>query len=291
LKKHIWFIVNPVSGGKNKKLIPGQIEKLIDPERFNAEIVITTSSQQTRDIAHQAVQKNLDAVIAVGGDGTINDIASRLVNSSVALGIIPFGSGNGFARALKIPVSVKQSIALINRFQLKDVDACFVNGHFFCNVGGVGFDAHIANQFQTSVSRGLWNYTKLVLRELRFYKPRHYKLLVDDQPYETDAFLITVCNGNQFGNNAFIAPGADLSDGLMNVVILENCSLASAPKLAWQLFSGTISSNPNVKTFLVKKLELVQPNSERLVNVDGEAVAISESLEFSLMQGALKVLV
>jgi YegS/Rv2252/BmrU family lipid kinase len=287
--KKIRFIINPVSGGENKQHFHRLLTKQLDQQSIHPEIVYSRSQEHTRELAQEAVELSFDAVVAVGGDGTINDLGSALVNTGVALGIIPMGSGNGLARSLNIPMARKAAIDVINRFSTRKIDAGRVNGTYFFNVAGVGFDAKIAHLFKNSVKRGLWNYTKLVLREFRNFKHSHYALRMDGIPYETDAFLISVCNGNQFGNNAQIAPGAMPDDGLLNAVILQKFGFFQAPKLAWQLFSGSIDKSRFVRTIPVKQLEFLHTPSSQ-IHLDGEPVILDKPLVFTVVPSALHVI-
>jgi diacylglycerol kinase (ATP) len=288
-KKRIRFIINPISGGKNKQHLPQRIMKQLDQKTIQPEIFFSGSQDQTRVLTQEAIDLELDAVIAVGGDGTINDLGSCLVNTNVALGIIPMGSGNGLARSLHIPMSLSAAIDVINRFEIRKIDAGQVNETCFFNLAGVGFDAKIAHLFKYSVKRGFWNYTKLVLSEFRNFNPSHYAMLIDEIPFETDAFLISVCNGNQFGNHALIAPNADLNDGLLNVIILQKCGILEVPKLAWQLFNGTIEKSKHVKSIPLTRLEFKNFQSNQL-HLDGEPIIMDKPLVFTILPSALNVI-
>jgi diacylglycerol kinase family enzyme len=186
-------------------------------------------------------------------------------------------------------MSLSAALHVINRFETRKIDAGQVNGTFFFNVAGVGFDAKIAHLFKNSVKRGFWNYTKLVLSEFRNFKPSHYAMLIDGIPFETEAFLISVCNGNQFGNHAMIAPNADLNDGLLNVIILQKCGILEVPKLAWQLFTGTIEKSRHVKSIPLTRLEFKNSQSNQL-HLDGEPIIMDKPLVFKILPSALNVI-
>ncbi len=281
MKRKVRFIINPISGGKNKAEIPKLIEDACITSNLDADICFSLSVEETLERTKQAVLQGFDAVIAVGGDGTINLIGSELINTTVALGIIPMGSGNGLARSLGIPFSIKKAVEQINRFQLKSIDTCSVNGTPFFNVAGIGFDAHVAGQFHHSQRRGLFTYVKIVLREFSQYKPESCKIIADGKSFETDVFLLTVCNGPQFGNNAFIAPQASLTDGLFHVTILKRCRWIDAPALAFRLFKGNIDQDPNTICFSAKSIDVHRTKSG-LMNIDGEPQNQPDKLHFEM---------
>lgn len=290
MKKRIRFIINPLSGGRNKSTLPAAIKKNLDHVAIDAEIVVSENAQQTTDLAREAVSRKFDAVVACGGDGTINNIAPFLVNTTVALGIIPLGSGNGFSRELKIPFKVSEAIETINQFFFKTADTAEINGLPFVNIIGVGFDAHIAGLFEGSVKRGLKTYTKMIIKEFGAYKPENYKLIIEGQTIETRAFLIAVNNGAQFGNNARISPLADMQDGLLNVTIIKECRWVDVPFMAIRLFNGTLHKHAQTETYTARSLEILR-SGEKVVNVDGEPVNLNHHLRIKVLPGSLKVIV
>ena len=289
MKRKVRFIINPVSGGKNKAKIPQLIEEACLTSKLDADICFSSSVEETLERTQQAVAQKFDAVIAVGGDGTINLIGSELIHTPVALGIIPMGSGNGLARSLGIPFSIKKAVNQIDQFQVKVIDTCSVNGTPFLNVAGIGFDAHVAGQFHHSQRRGLLTYVKIVLREFSRYTPETCTILADGKTFQTDAFLLTVCNGPQFGNNAYIAPHASLTDGLFHVTILKRCRWIDAPALAIRLFRGTIDQDPNTTCFSAQSI-VVQRTKHGQMNIDGEPQHQAEKLHFEMHPLSLRVI-
>ena len=289
MKRRFRFIINPISGGKNKTLIPEKIRNLIQNENIDAEIIVSKNSDDTNYQAKDAVLKNFDAVIAVGGDGTINNIATQLINQKTALGIIPMGSGNGLSRALNIPFNLKKAIVKVLNGKIKKIDTGLINEIPFVNLAGVGFDAHVAGKFHSSVSRGLMNYVKITISEFNNYKPRTYTISYDGVERNISAFLITVNNGTQFGNNAYTAPNALLDDGLLNVMIIHKCSWYNIPSLAIRLFTKTIAKHPNVESFSTKSISIKRAENE-LVNIDGEPFQMSTDLIISLNKLSLSII-
>lgn len=290
MKKKIKFIINPLSGGKNKNSIPGLIYDLMDQEKYDIDLHITTSEENTLAIAIAAKNEKIDAIVAVGGDGTLNNIARFLTGTEIALGIIPMGSGNGFARELHIPMNSSKALELINEFNIKTVDTGSVNNKIFMNVCGIGFDAHVTGLFAGSKTRGLKTYAQLTLKEMRTYKPQTYQLTIDGKKNIQKAFMLVVCNGTQYGNNAYIAPEASFDDGMFNITIVEDFKWFELVSLIPQLFLKKIHEAKNVKTFFGKSIEIMR-NEPAFVNIDGESVWMNNELLIDLKPLSLKVIV
>ncbi len=290
MKQRVRFIINPVSGGKNKTRIPALIEKACIKTHLDVDICFSTSVSETREKTQEAIAEKINSVIAVGGDGTINIIGSQLIHSNTSLGIIPMGSGNGLARSLGIPFDIEKAVRIIESGKLILMDTGSLNGVPFMNLAGVGFDAHVAGMFHHSVNRGLLNYAKITLKEFNQFRPEHLVIEINGETFEQDAFLMTVCNGPQFGNNAFIAPKAMLSDGLFHITLLKQCSWKDAPGLAIKLFRGTIDNHVNTVSFVSNSVKIIREKSG-LVNIDGEPVNQSNELQFSMIPSSLKVII
>ena len=170
-KSNILFIINPISGGKDKLKIPALIDAHLDRSKFSPNFSFTEYVGHASEIAEEAANKNFDVIVAVGGDGTINEIATKVMQQNKVLGIIPFGSGNGLARFLKIPMNTVAAIKVINKLNVELIDTARFNDKSFFNMAGMGFDAHISSVFAGNKSRGLTGYLKLGLTEVLNYKP------------------------------------------------------------------------------------------------------------------------
>ncbi|MBR1468823.1 MAG: diacylglycerol kinase family lipid kinase, partial [Prevotella sp.] len=216
--KKVVFIMNPISGTASKANIPNLIEKTLDKGKFDYELRLTERAGHAAEIAAEAKEGGADIVVAIGGDGTVNEVARVLVDSETALGIIPCGSGNGLARHLMLPMNAKKSIEIINRAEIHDLDYGIINGHpFFCTCG-MGFDAFVSQKFAEAGRRGPITYVENVLREGLKYKPETYEIQDETGTTRAKAFLISCANASQYGNNAYIAPQASMSDGLLDVI-------------------------------------------------------------------------
>ena len=281
MKKKAIFIINLISGTSDKAAIPGLIDQLLDKEKFEYEIAITEYAGHASEIAAKAKDDGVDMVVAVGGDGTVNEVARAIVHSNTALGIIPCGSGNGLARHLQLPINVKKSIEIINAFEVRDLDYGIINGYpFFCTCG-MGFDAFISLKFAEAGKRGPLTYIENVLREGLKYEPETYTVMADDETSLHKAFLISCANASQYGNNAYIAPQASMSDGLMDVIIMEPFGLIDAPQISIEMFNKTLNkNNSKIKTFRCKKLH-VHRDSPGAIHYDGDPVMTGDNIDSS----------
>lgn len=285
------FIINLISGTSDKAAIPELIEQLLDKEKFEYEIAITQYAGHASEIASKAKDANVDLVVAVGGDGTVNEVARAIVHSNTALGIIPCGSGNGLARHLQLPINVKKSIEILNAFEVRDLDYGIINGYpFFCTCG-MGFDAFISLKFAEAGKRGPLTYIENVLREGLKYEPETYTVMADDETSLHKAFLISCANASQYGNNAYIAPQASMSDGLMDVIIMEPFGLIDAPQISIEMFNKTLDkNNSKIKTFRCKKLR-VHRHSPGAIHYDGDPVMTGADIDVELKPKGIKIVV
>ena len=255
-KKRIVFILNPISGTHSKKEIPGLIDKLLDKEQFDYELRLTEYAGHAAEIAKESAAEGIDVVVAIGGDGTVNEVARSLVHTETALGIIPCGSGNGLARHLCLPLDIKSAIQIINACRIDDFDYGVINGlPFFCTCG-MGFDAFISLKFAEAGKRGPITYVENVLKEGLNYRPETYEVEDEMGAKRYKAFLIACANASQYGNNAYIAPGATMKDGMMDVIIMEPFDTLEAPQIAADLFMKTLTNNSKIKTFRTKSLRI-----------------------------------
>ncbi len=289
-KKTVVFIVNPISGTQAKKGVVQKIRRYVDRDIYNYRIAPTRYAGHATEIASECVSQEVDIVVAVGGDGTVNEIARSLVHTKTSLGIIPCGSGNGLARHLQIPMDVKKAIDVINRATIETIDYGKINGiPYFCTCG-VGFDAFISMKFAQSGKRGLSTYFENTVREGLRYEPETYEIENEDGTMKHKAFLITCANASQYGNNVYIAPKASLSDGLMDVIIMEPVGVFDAPSISFQLLNGTIDQNNHIKTFKSKKVR-IHRNAPGVIHYDGDPIMAEADLEVEIIEKGLKVII
>lgn len=290
MKRRILFIMNPISGTSNKKGIPDLIHSGIDSERFDYEIRLTEYAGHAAAIAAEARDNHIDVVVAIGGDGTVNEVARSLVHSETALGIIPCGSGNGLARHLLLPLNVKKAIAVINKCEIRKLDYGVINGHeFFCTCG-MGFDAFVSQKFAESGKRGPISYIENILREGLKYKPETYVVEDETGTKRYKAFLISCANASQYGNNAYIAPQASMSDGLLDVVVMEPFDVLDAPQVSIDMMNKTLDKNSKIKTFRCKQLH-IHRNQEGVIHYDGDPVMTGKDIDIHLEEKGINIVV
>ena len=289
-KKKIVFIINPISGTHSKEEIPNLIEKRLDHELYDYEIQLTGYAGHATEIARGCVERQVDVVVAVGGDGTVNEVARALTHSQTALGIMPCGSGNGLARHLCIPMDLKRALDIINACNIEAFDYGIINDlPFFCTCG-MGFDAFISEKFAGSGKRGIQTYIENVFRGGLSYEPETYEIDIEGQKEHYTAFLIACGNASQYGNNFYIAPQASMSDGLLDVTIIEPLNMLDAPQLVMQAMNKTLDANSHVRTFKCKSLH-VHRSQPGVIHYDGEPAVAGEDIDIHLVEKGLRVVV
>ena len=289
-KKRIIFIINPISGTHGKDEMPKLIEEHLDKTLFNYDVVFTEYAGHAAELARQYADKHTDIVVAVGGDGTVNEVARSLVHTQTALGIIPCGSGNGLARHLCIPLDPLHAIQLINRCQIEDFDYGVINNlPFFCTCG-MGFDAFISLKFAEAGKRGPITYVENVLREGLKYKPETYEVEDDTGARRYKAFLIACANASQYGNNAYIAPGATMKDGLMDVIVMEPFTALDAPQIAADLFMKTLGNNSKIHTFRTPSIR-IRRSGPGAIHYDGDPIMTGDEIDVHIEHLAIRILV
>lgn len=290
MKKRILFVINPISGTSVKDRYPEEIDRYIDKDQFDHEIIRTSYPGHATELTKQAVKDGLDIVVAVGGDGTINEVARALVHTDTALGIIPSGSGNGLARHLLIPINVKKSVEIINRCKIRRADYGVINDYpFFCTCG-MGFDAFVSMKFAETGKRGPMTYIQKVLEEGARYQPETYEITSETDTTKYKAFLISCANASQYGNNAYIAPQASTTDGLMDVIIMEPFDAIEAPQIAIDMFSKTLDKSSKIKTFQTKQLH-IHRSQPGVIHYDGDPVMTGADIDVHLVEKGIRIVV
>ena len=288
IKEKLGFIINPKSGTRTKENIPQLIEDIIDHNRFEISIKFTQCAGHGIQLAQVMAKEGYSIVVAVGGDGTVNEVAQSLVNTNSALAIIPCGSGNGLARHLEIPLNIRDAIKLINNCKIVEIDHGTANDiKFFCTCG-VGFDAHIGNEFAKQKTRGFFTYLKSILGEFMKYKPKKYKLKTKEGKITKRAFLVTFANGSQYGNNAFIAPLADIQDGKIDVCILQPFPVYKAIEIGRRLMSKKINDCQYVEILQTDEIRIKRKRKD-VFHFDGEPCMMKKKIIIRSHKGGLKV--
>ena len=261
---------------------------------FDKKINVLSNSTEyaghASEISAKAKNDGVDIVVAVGGDGTVNEVARSIVHSGTALGIIPCGSGNGLARHLLLPMNTRKAIEIINACEIHELDYGVINEYpFFCTCG-MGFDAFVSMKFAESGKRGPITYAENILREGLKYKPETY-IIEDENGTKTyKAFLISCANASQYGNNAYIAPQASMSDGLMDVIIMEPFDMLEAPQISIDMFNKTLDKNTRIKTFHSKKIH-IHRTKPGVIHYDGDPVMAGEDINVEIKEKGIKIII
>ena len=288
-KRTICFIVNPISGIGRQKVIEKLIDEELDRSLFDYEIAYTKATKHAIELAKDAANRKVDIVVAVGGDGSVNETAKGLVNSSTAMAIIPTGSGNGLARHLNIPLNLKKAMQVINSGKEIKIDTIQMNGETFANVAGIGFDAHIGWEFAKFGKRGFSSYIKVITREFPKYKAQDFELTIDGKTIIKNAYLISFANGSQWGNNAYIAPTADISDGEMDIAILRDFKFMSGLAIGYKLFKKTLHQSSFLE--VIKAKEVLATQKGIIAHIDGQPIEIGNELRIKVNPLSLNVIV
>ncbi len=288
--KKLIFIVNPVSGVGKQKGIEKLIAKHLDASAFEYSVVYTGKQGHASELSRDAANQGFDAVIAIGGDGTVNETAQGLIGSETAMGIIPTGSGNGLSRHLKIPMNPAKAIRILNNFKTAKIDTATLNDNLFVNVAGVGFDAKVAKEFAKAGKRGFGTYFNIATSAYAAYKPRTYHMMIDGQEVTRKALMISFANSNQFGNNTSIDPNAKLDDGFIDVCIVSKVPYWKTVFLAPLLFMKKFDQTPYVEIIRAKEVELVRKKGKS-GHLDGDPFVAGKNVHLKIQPLSLKVIV
>jgi len=288
--KKIIFIVNPISGVGKQKGIEKLIEKHLDVSGFDYSIIYTEKPGDAVVISKDAADHGMDAVIVVGGDGTVNETAQGLTGSETALGIIPTGSGNGLSRHLKIPMNTVKAIRILNNFRTAKIDTATLNDNLFVSVAGVGFDAKVAKEFAKPGKRGFGKYFNIATTAYANYKPRKYRMVIDGQEITRKALMISFANSSQFGNNTSIDPNAKIDDGYIDVCIVRKVPYWKTIFLAPLLFMKKFDRTSYVEIIRAKEVELVRKKGKS-GHLDGDPFVAGKNVHLKIQPLSLKVII
>lgn len=288
-KKTVYVIINPKSGTSAKGDLPHKIAAALDPHRFHVHIFITGYAGHGSEIAREAVERKVDYVIAVGGDGTVNEVGRELVHSETALGIIPMGSGNGLGRDLGIPLNIAGALKVIAEEHVEYIDYGKVEDEIFLCTCGMGFDAEVAEKVSGKRQRGSFMYLMNMLEQFFQQRPQKYKIVCPEGIVEGEAFVVTCANASQYGYNAYIAPHADIQDGKMNIAILRPLGILDVPKTSIQLFTNTIDENKKMEELMTTSA-VIHREKEGVMHVDGDPINMGKTVKVEIISKGLKVL-
>ena len=291
MKEKILFIVNPISGHHDKSKFPSIVENLIDKNKFEYTISLTERGGHAAELTKKAIEDEYDIIVAVGGDGTINEVATNMIGARQTFAIVPYGSGNGLARHLHLPLKPDKIITeVINKGMKSKIDTATMNGVPYISIAGVGFDAIIADYFAKDPNRGLKTYVKLVTEKYFHFKPEKYHLVLDDkEEFDCEPLFISFANSNQFGFNAAVSPHASLNDGLLDVCIFKKPNILQVAYVAERLLTQKIDKTHFVDIHKASKIKVIR-EKEDYANIDGEAVMMPKDVVVEINPLSLNIL-
>lgn len=297
MKRHFIYLINPVSGTKNKDTLLRLIEKKTTGQGIPFQVLHTNATGNYAYLKEKITAEGITDIIICGGDGSVNQVAGSLLGTDVNIGIIPMGSGNGLALAAGIPRNASKALDLIFKGHAAHIDAFRINSAFSCMLCGLGFDALVAHEFATLPSRGLSTYVKLTIRH--FFKPKFYPFSIEagKTSIQTNALFISIANSNQFGNNFTIAPKASLHDGLLDIVVVNKMNkLTLLYKILKQIRAGEVNilseettEKKGILYFQAKKLVITNP-SQAPLHIDGEPAKTAIRLNIEIIEKAFMLL-
>lgn len=290
-KKHVHFIINPLSGvkGTRKLNFEETVAVTLDLSKYTFSAEYTESGEHVIECSKQAASKGVDVIVAVGGDGTANRVITGMAGSNSIFALIPAGSGNGLARFLNIPLDVTKGIEMINAFNVRSIDTVDVNGHIFASIAGVGFDALVARKFAKAERRGFLTYFRIALQAYPGYRPRKYRMIIDGEEVYRKALFVSFANSNQFGYNTVIAPEARIDDGFVDVCIVKKAPVLETPFILSQVWRNKIESSGYLEIIKAKEI-ILKRNKNKSINLDGEPVKVGNDLLIKVHPASLKMI-
>jgi len=297
MKRKIVYLVNPISGTAKKEETVQMVQSITNAKGIPFEIVPTNATGNYDFLKEKIAEEQITDLVMIGGDGTVNQVVSALHAVPVHFGIIPMGSGNGLAYAAGIPKKPQEAIELLFTGSAKYVDGFLLNNQFSCMLSGIGLDAQVAHDFSTKDSRGLFTYTQQSLVNYFKAHPYQFEIIVDDFSFFTEAFFISIANGNQFGNNVTIAPQANLNDGLLDVVIVQKMNKAKLPFAVLKQIRGNnkleeLVDNIGKKTVLYFQTPALTIKNIKLapLHIDGEPKETAPSFSIKVIKNCFKLI-
>ncbi len=286
------FIFNPRSGHNARN--PWLLERaraFVAEHRLDADVVATERPRHATELARRALDAGCRVVVAIGGDGTVNEVASALVGTDAALGLVPCGSGNGLGRHLGIPGPGKGAFRALLDGHVRRIDTGLADGHVFINAMGLGFDAEISARFNALSTRGLPAYARTTLKALLGYRRDHYVIRAEGgAEVRTPAFLVAVANSDQYGNDCYIAPGSRVDDGLLDLTLVRRLTCFNVLPLAERLFTKRIDGSPSVVRLRAARFEIERPGPG-LLHTDGEVRECESVVEVAVRPASLRIVV
>ena len=290
---HIHFIINPIAGSGNNSMDLEMLHKHFEATSYTLNIKYSTYKKHAILLAKDSINEGADIIVACGGDGTINEVASCLVNSKIILGIIPIGSGNGLASNLNIPKSITKAILRIKEQSIKKIDVGSINNNFFFSNSGVGIDAKVVKHYEDSNSRRLLSYVKASLKSIKEMNQENLIAIeTNGETIQINPFMVFVSNSNELGYNVSLTPKASLQDGLLDVLLISKLSKFKMLIFGVLLLFKKHHIIKEAKSFQTKKLQLTKHDGSVFQSqIDGEYHALEDTtISISILEKSLQVI-
>ena len=282
------LIINPISGTRKKDNLESLVATRLEGKNIQVSTEYTRGSGDAFSLATKAVEEGVKLVISAGGDGTVNEVANALAFKDCVLGILPYGSGNGLARSVGIPLDLQEALKIIEGGHSITCDRGIVNDHPFYCTFGVGFDAAVSEKFASMKRRGRITYIRSAFREFLNYRSQAYAIVIDDKLITEKALLIAVCNAPQYGNNAYIGPKAKLTDGLLDITVVHADNPFNTFLMGMDMLTGMLDKNRGISTFRTPNITIVR-TQDGPVHLDGEPMHMGKKMDIKCQKGALKI--
>ena len=289
-RQKIRFIINPISGKSHRNDLPEQIERILNLDRFEYDIKVSEYAGHAKLLAQDAIDAGYDIIAAAGGDGTINEVGTRLIGTDIALAVIPCGSGNGLSRCLNIPLDTVKALELINRRAICLIDTVMVNELPYISIAGIGYDAQVADDYAHDTRHGFNTYLRYIVKNYFTLGEKTYTLQLADKSFTTKAFFISFANSNQMGYDFPIAPKASLWDGKVDLCIVRKPNPLELPIVGSFFLSSNMDKSPKVDILQVPEATIIRPEPA-VVNIDGESKKMEKDLHIKVNPLSLHVIV
>ncbi|MES2774352.1 MAG: YegS/Rv2252/BmrU family lipid kinase [Bacteroidota bacterium] len=297
MKRKIVFVVNPIAGTRSKNDLQQYLEKRTAAAGIDFIVMHSDPDGDYGPLKIVIDKQHITDVVVCGGDGTISALAGALIGTKVNIGIIPVGSGNGLARAACIPLKPSKALEIVFANNATEVDGFYINRQYSCMLSGLGFDAQIAHNFAKNSRRGLITYTRESLMHFFKAKPYQFEIEVNGFSFYTDAFFISIANSNQFGNNFTIAPKASLTDGLLDIVIVQKMNKARLPFAILKQVRGNNTLQELVDTISKRNVVYFQVPEIKIRNIqyaplhiDGDPRETADDFDIQIVPKAMRLL-
>jgi len=289
----IHFIINPIAGSGNHKINQEFLQRFFDNSSYEIAVKFSVHKNHTTELTQESIKEKADIIVACGGDGTVNEVASCIIGTPILLGIIPLGSGNGLASNLKIPKNIKKSIEILKKSEFKKIDVGCLNDRYFFSNTGVGFDAYVIKHYEESNNRKLFSYVKAVFKSFKYMNDtRKVDVISNNENFKVKPFMIFISNSNELGYKVSLTPKASLEDGLLDVMIVSRLNAFKILLFSFLMIFKRHHLIKEVKSFQTKNMVLSRKDFDHFkMQVDGEYRLIeSNEINISILEKRLSII-